>query len=111
MIVGKVVGTIVSTRKNEKLIGSKFMVIEPIEKLTTAGVLWYQGENNTATPEMAGEYRSTLQNLICDWRRNWRRPDLPFIVMQLANFGAQAPFEKDSTWRSFCSFFSSSFRK
>ncbi|MBR5473115.1 MAG: EutN/CcmL family microcompartment protein [Clostridia bacterium] len=33
MIVGKVVGTIVSTRKNEKLIGSKFMVIEPIEKL------------------------------------------------------------------------------
>ena len=33
MLVGKVVGTIVSTRKNEKLIGSKFMVIEPIEKL------------------------------------------------------------------------------
>ena len=33
MIVGKVVGTIVSTRKNEKLIGSKFMIIEPIEKL------------------------------------------------------------------------------
>lgn len=32
MIVGKVVGTIVSTRKNEKLVGSKFMVIEPIEK-------------------------------------------------------------------------------
>ena len=33
MLVGKVVGTIVSTRKKEKLIGSKFMVIEPIEKL------------------------------------------------------------------------------
>ena len=33
MIVGKVVGTIVSTRKNEKLVGSKFMVIEPMEKL------------------------------------------------------------------------------
>ncbi|MBE6810116.1 MAG: ethanolamine utilization protein EutN [Ruminococcaceae bacterium] len=33
MLVGKVVGTIVSTRKNEKLVGSKFMVIEPIEKL------------------------------------------------------------------------------
>ena len=33
MIVGKVVGTIVSTRKNEKLVGSKFMVIEPLEKL------------------------------------------------------------------------------
>ena len=33
MLVGKVVGTIVSTRKNEKLVGSKFMVIEQIEKL------------------------------------------------------------------------------
>lgn len=33
MLVGKVVGTIVSTRKNEKLVGSKFMVIEPLEKL------------------------------------------------------------------------------
>ena len=73
-------------------------MLKPLIPYGIRGVLWYQGENNTATPEMAGEYRSTLQNLICDWRRNWRRPDLPFIVMQLANFGAQAPFEKDSTW-------------
>ena len=29
MIIGKVVGSVVSTRKSEKLIGSKFMVIEP----------------------------------------------------------------------------------
>ena len=28
MIIGKVIGSIVSTRKNENLIGSKFMVIE-----------------------------------------------------------------------------------
>ncbi len=33
MIVGKVVGTVVSTRKNENLIGCKFMVIEPIAEL------------------------------------------------------------------------------
>lgn len=32
MIVGKVVGTVVSTRKNENLIGCKFMVIEPVTK-------------------------------------------------------------------------------
>ena len=30
MIVGKVVGSVVSTRKCEKLIGSKFMIIEPV---------------------------------------------------------------------------------
>ena len=30
MIIGKVVGSVVSTRKNEKLIGSKFMIVEPV---------------------------------------------------------------------------------
>ena len=33
MIVGKVVGTVVSTRKNENLFGCKFMVIEPVTEL------------------------------------------------------------------------------
>ena len=33
MIVGKVVGSVVSTRKNENLVGSKFMVIEPLAEL------------------------------------------------------------------------------
>ncbi len=30
MIIGKVTGSIVSTRKQENLVGSKFMVIEPV---------------------------------------------------------------------------------
>ena len=30
MFVGKVIGSIVSTRKNEKLIGSKFMIVESV---------------------------------------------------------------------------------
>ncbi len=29
MFVGKVVGSVVSTRKSEKLIGHKFMIVEP----------------------------------------------------------------------------------
>ncbi|MBE6782150.1 MAG: ethanolamine utilization protein EutN [Ruminococcaceae bacterium] len=33
MLVGKVVGSIVSTRKNENLVGSKFMVVEPLAEL------------------------------------------------------------------------------
>jgi len=31
MIIGKVIGSVVSTRKNDNLIGSKFMVIEPCQ--------------------------------------------------------------------------------
>ncbi len=31
MIVGKVTGSIVSTRKQENLVGNKFMIVEPME--------------------------------------------------------------------------------
>ncbi len=33
MIAGKVVGSLVSTRKSEKLIGNKFMIIEPLRHM------------------------------------------------------------------------------
>ena len=33
MLVGKVVGSVVSTRKSEKLIGNKFMVVELAERM------------------------------------------------------------------------------
>ena len=33
MIIGKIVGSVVSTRKNEKLVGSKFMVVETSDKM------------------------------------------------------------------------------
>lgn len=38
MIVGKVVGSLVSTRKNDNLIGSKFMIIEPLAKMQSASL-------------------------------------------------------------------------
>ena len=34
MIIGKVVGNIFSTRKNEKLVGSKFLVIDPVDEMS-----------------------------------------------------------------------------
>ena len=34
MLIGKVVGSVVSTRKSEKLIGNKFMIIELAEKMS-----------------------------------------------------------------------------
>ena len=33
MIVGKVVGSIVATRKNERLLGSKFLIVEVYPKI------------------------------------------------------------------------------
>ncbi len=32
MIIGKITGSVVSTRKNEKLVGSKFLIVQPLDK-------------------------------------------------------------------------------
>lgn len=37
MIVGKVVGSVVATRKNERLLGSKFMIVEPLDRMELKG--------------------------------------------------------------------------
>ena len=37
MIIGKVVGSLFSTRKSEKLVGNKFMIVEPVENMRTTG--------------------------------------------------------------------------
>ena len=37
MIVGKVVGSVVATRKNDGLIGSKFMIVEPLDNMSQNG--------------------------------------------------------------------------
>lgn len=34
MIAGRVVGSIVSTRKNDKLIGNKFMIVELVDSMS-----------------------------------------------------------------------------
>lgn len=35
MIIGKVIGSVVSTRKNANLVGNKFLVVEPLKCMGT----------------------------------------------------------------------------
>ena len=37
MIIGKVVGTVICTRKNSSLVGSKFLIVDPMEKMEIDG--------------------------------------------------------------------------
>ena len=37
MIIGKVVGSLFSTRKSEKFVGNKFMIVEPVESMRNTG--------------------------------------------------------------------------
>ena len=37
MIVGRVVGSVVATRKNENLLGNKFLIVEPYDNMAGGG--------------------------------------------------------------------------
>lgn len=65
-------------------------MVHPLAPFPVAGVLWYQGESNAETMADARAYASLLPALVADWRRLWRRPDLPFLVVQLPGYGAPA---------------------
>ncbi len=68
-------------------------MVAPLTRFPIRGVIWYQGEANTA-PERAPLYGRLFTALIRDWRRAWAQGDFPFLFVQLANYRA-AP---DSMW-------------
>jgi sialate O-acetylesterase len=69
--------------------------IAPLVPYAIRGVLWYQGEQNTSAPE---RYGPMLESMIADWRARFGGGDLPFGIVQLANFGARSPEPWDSAW-------------
>jgi sialate O-acetylesterase len=67
-------------------------MIAPLVPYTFRGVAWYQGESNT---EDAGHYAQLMTAWMADWRKRFEAPELPFLIVQLANYGpaASAPAE------------------
>ena len=59
-------------------------LIKPLTAMTVKGVIWYQGEANAAR---ADQYAELMTHLISGWRADWGQPSLPFVIMQLVNFG------------------------
>ena len=67
--------------------------IKPLLSLPVTGVIWYQGESNSLEKERVEEYKDLFLLLIDNYRRGWRKPDLPFYWVQLssvdtANYGS-----------------------
>ncbi len=60
-------------------------MIAPITPFPIRGVLWYQGESNSAL-ERAPLYNHVFRSLIEDWRREWAIGDFPFLYVQISNF-------------------------
>ncbi|MBI4876620.1 MAG: sialate O-acetylesterase, partial [Acidobacteria bacterium] len=68
-------------------------MIAPATRFPIRGVIWYQGESNTA-PERAPVYGRLFRTMIQDWRRAWGQGEFPFLFVQLASFIT----EPDSQW-------------
>ena len=58
-------------------------MISPLMHMRIAGVIWYQGENNTGDPHL---YEKLFPSLIKNWRQNWGQGGFPFYYVQLAGF-------------------------
>ncbi|HEY4973837.1 MAG TPA: sialate O-acetylesterase, partial [Steroidobacteraceae bacterium] len=69
-------------------------MIAPLRAYGLRGVLWYQGESNTGE---AHSYQSLLSGLMADWRRQFGA-QLPFLIVQLPNFGPPPLAPAESGW-------------
>lgn len=69
-------------------------MIAPIGPYGIRAALWYQGESNTGG---AGLYQSQLTALMADWRRQFGER-LPFLIVQLPNFGPAQAAPTSSGW-------------
>ena len=51
---------------------------------TLSGAVWYQGESD-ASPEEGAVYLRELEAMIRVWRRDFKNPALPFVIVQIAD--------------------------
>jgi sialate O-acetylesterase len=69
-------------------------MIAPLGSFGIRAALWYQGESNTGE---ADTYQTLLSGLMTDWRRQFGA-DVPFLVVQLPNFGPPPTAPGESGW-------------
>jgi sialate O-acetylesterase len=60
-------------------------MIAPLTPFPIRGVIWYQGESNSAL-ERAPLYKRIFSTMISDWRQQWGVGDFPFLYVQISNF-------------------------
>jgi sialate O-acetylesterase len=70
-------------------------MIAPLAPYGLKGAAWYQGEANVGEPT---EYARLLPALMADWRKRFATPDMPFLVVQLADFGPPSTAPQDTAW-------------
>lgn len=70
-------------------------VVHPLAPYALSGIVWYQGESNTGHP---WPYEQYLTMMINNWRALWQQPQLPFTIVQLANYMEPSDQPQNSGW-------------
>ncbi|ABX43019.1 sialate O-acetylesterase [Lachnoclostridium phytofermentans] len=70
-------------------------MIYPLRNYAIKGILFYQGESNDSHPE---KYEELFRAMIKDWRTLFNNQNLPFLYVQLANFGDHKRFNTGTNW-------------
>lgn len=70
-------------------------MLYPLRRWKLKGCFFYQGESNTGRTET---YQEELTAMIADWRRLWKREDLPFLYVQLAGFSDGKKHTDGTDW-------------
>lgn len=71
-------------------------MINPLaENVKIRGVIWYQGESNAGR---GYEYRHLFPEMITDWRNKFGIPQMPFYLVQLANYDSIDTSGNNNDW-------------
>lgn len=81
-----------------KPVGLYNAMIAPLLNYTVSGAIWYQGESNVSN---RNEYKAMLTALIADWRQRWNQPDMPFFIIELADFLSPEDKGGRAAWAEF----------
>ena len=68
---------------NYKPVGLYNAMIAPLKNCSFTGAIWYQGESNVSN---RNEYCDLLSTMITDWRHTFNDNELPFYIVELADF-------------------------
>ena len=69
-------------------VGSLFPPLEGKE-LDLAGFVWFQGFNDIFGDEAPDEYAENMERFIKDVRRDFKKPNLPFVIAAIGNNGSK----------------------
>ena len=74
-------------------------MISPLIPLSIKGVIWYQGESNSADPAL---YKKLFPAMVAQWREFFHNPAMPVYYVQITPWQAEGKDRLDRAWFRQC---------